>query len=164
MMAESQFTRGERTEEIRSYIFTFMKRTSGRAPTIREIVAGVSPGHESGKSLSTSLIDYHLNQLVKMQVIRRSDDRSKGRARWIEIVGAVYILPPEREAPPNCHVCGKITERTAYDTGDGWLLEARCIDEDCYGHDDPVDIGWPFSEDAWINGDAMEEFGYILVP
>ena len=86
---------GERTEEIRRYIFAYMNKSCGMSPTIREISEGISGGIMSGTPLSLSLVSYHLGCLSDQGIIERVQNTG-GRARTsrgIRIVGARYLLP-----------------------------------------------------------------------
>ena len=74
----------EKRNRIMAFIVSFKERHDGLSPSMREIMDGCG-------MFSTSHVDYYLQQLEEMDLIKRS-----GR-RGIQVIGGVWLKPEEPE-------------------------------------------------------------------
>lgn len=74
----------EKRSKVMHYIIRYKEVHDGLSPTMREIMVGCG-------MFSTSHVDYYLQQLEEMDLIKRS-----GR-RGIQVIGGVWLKPEETE-------------------------------------------------------------------
>lgn len=75
----------------------------------------------------------------------------------------ITVSDLDSSAPPRCGACGAHTIKTAHHTGDGWWLGLECSIDDCNDKgSDPVEIEWPFGEDAYKTTNDLQALGFEI--
>ena len=157
----------EKTRRFAQAIVDFMQDNSGRSPTYRDL-AGKIPDR-NGNPSSMSVVKLYVSKLASLGLI---DQGGAGESRQFKIIGGYYFVPDTSpimrfvngdEELKICNKCGEPKWKTAYDTGDGWLLEFHCTNEKCsHYYEDGENIPWPVRQ-SFLTTAELKSMGYFII-